>query len=148
MKRNEIGPALRDYRNAKKLTLKQVAEITGLSVSGLSDTEQGRNPATWETLEKLGKVYDFFPEIVLFGREYDETSIKELIAGIADLRTVFFKACPASYDDHRFMEMMGSPECVIGYVSEYLARIAKGLEHISQLQHEHRKANKPISFEE
>lgn len=147
MRRDEIGNTLQQYRRARKLTLKQVSEMTGLSISGISDTEQGRNTATWETLERLGKVYDFTPEIVLFGREYDETSLNELIAGIADMRSVFFKACPASYQDHRFMEMMGSPECVIGYVTEYLARIGKGLEHITELQNEHRKANKPISFE-
>ena len=53
----DLGPRLRRIRTARDLTLAQVAEDTGLSVSTLSRLESGGRRATLELLLPLARVY-------------------------------------------------------------------------------------------
>lgn len=51
----QLGERLRQLR--RPLTLKDVAALTGLSVSYLSDIERGRTEPTLRTLVKLAKLH-------------------------------------------------------------------------------------------
>lgn len=53
-----LGIRLRALRKSQGLTLADVAAVTGLSVSFLSDVERGRGRPSIETLQKLAKLYD------------------------------------------------------------------------------------------
>jgi transcriptional regulator with XRE-family HTH domain len=53
----DLGPRLRRLRTARDLTLAQVGEETGLSVSTLSRLESGGRRATLELLLPLARVY-------------------------------------------------------------------------------------------
>ena len=48
-----VGGRLRERRNASGLTLKQLANRTGLSVSLISQIELGKSAASMSTLHKL-----------------------------------------------------------------------------------------------
>ena len=49
----EVGRRLRERRTAQQLTLKQLANRTGLSVSLISQIELGKSAASMSTLHKL-----------------------------------------------------------------------------------------------
>ena len=50
----EIGRRIRTQRHAAELTLKQLANRTGLSVSLISQIELGKSAASMSTMHKLG----------------------------------------------------------------------------------------------
>lgn len=53
-----IGERLRVLRRARSLTLRSLAERTGLSVALLSQIENGKTDPSVETLRKLAKVFE------------------------------------------------------------------------------------------
>lgn len=53
-----LGDRLRELRSARGLTLRQLAEETGLSAGLLSQLENGRTDPSVETLRRLAKVFD------------------------------------------------------------------------------------------
>ncbi|WP_156254130.1 helix-turn-helix domain-containing protein [Pseudactinotalea terrae] len=53
-----LGDRLRDLRSARGLTLRQLADATGLSAGMLSQLENGRTEPSIETLRRLAKVFD------------------------------------------------------------------------------------------
>ncbi|SEE81723.1 cupin domain-containing protein [Ruania alba] len=53
-----IGDRLRVLRRARSLTLRSLAERTGLSVALLSQIENGKTDPSVETLRKLAKVFE------------------------------------------------------------------------------------------
>lgn len=80
----EIGEKLRTLRNEKDYTLKQLAVLTGISISFISDIENGRRIPSLPNLEKLARVlgvslYDFHGTNVVssvnYGRDNDEKVI-------------------------------------------------------------------------
>lgn len=52
-----LGDRLRDLRSARGLTLRQLADETGLSAGLLSQLENGRTDPSIETLRRLAKVF-------------------------------------------------------------------------------------------
>lgn len=48
-----IGKNIRNLRNEKKLSLRALAELAGISKSTLSDTENGNNNTSVNTLQKI-----------------------------------------------------------------------------------------------
>ena len=50
---SEVGSRIRERRHASSLTLKQLANRTGLSVSLISQIELGKSAASMSTLHKL-----------------------------------------------------------------------------------------------
>ena len=64
----EVGRRIREKRHAQPLTLKQLANRTGLSVSLISQIELGKSAASMSTLHKLstalGVPMTFFFETV------------------------------------------------------------------------------------
>lgn len=54
---DSIGPELRRIRKEAGMTLKQVCECSGVSVSFLSDLELGKADPSLATLRKLSRTY-------------------------------------------------------------------------------------------
>lgn len=83
----ELHERLRQVRNERKMTLLQVREETGLSVSYLSDLERGRtsNPS-FDILERLAKCYGMTLVDLLSGLdEQGESTPAALAPGLAIL---------------------------------------------------------------
>ncbi len=49
--------SIRTHRKRKEMTLAQVAEQTGLSISSLSDLERGRTDPSLSTLRRIAECY-------------------------------------------------------------------------------------------
>lgn len=65
----KVGGELRRLRKNSRLTLVEIGEKTGLSVSFLSDIERGRTKPSLDTLEKLAAVYQVNVNDILKGAE-------------------------------------------------------------------------------
>lgn len=77
---------LRELRTGRDLTLKNLAETTGLSVSYLSDIERGRTNPSLKTVEALADALDVSVQILLTGVEFiEETSHDDLPEGLKEL---------------------------------------------------------------
>ncbi|MDR5683797.1 MAG: helix-turn-helix transcriptional regulator [Armatimonadota bacterium] len=77
---------LREVRRHRGLTLVDVREKTGLSVSYLSDLERGRSNPSFETLERLARAYDMSVLDLLSGvEEAGEATPEGLPPGLAEL---------------------------------------------------------------
>lgn len=66
----KLGSKLRRFRKSRRLTLANVGEETGLSVSFLSDVERGRTKPSLDTLEKLADFYGVSVNEVLLDTEF------------------------------------------------------------------------------
>lgn len=53
----DIAQVIRDLRTKKGLTLAQFAEMVGMSLSYISDLEQGRAKGTLDTWQKIGGAF-------------------------------------------------------------------------------------------
>lgn len=58
---------LREARKRKGLTLKQVGDMLGISESTLSQYENGKREASYETMLKLGELYNCSVDYLLRG---------------------------------------------------------------------------------
>lgn len=61
--RESIGGLMRDIRKRRKMTLEQLSELTGISVSSLSRIENTRLGMTIEKVEKLADALGVVPEM-------------------------------------------------------------------------------------
>lgn len=61
----EIGPKIRYLRKKNNYTLKELAEKTGLSISFISDIENGRRKPSIDNLNKLSKALGASVDILL-----------------------------------------------------------------------------------
>lgn len=69
----DIGFAIRDLRRGQSITLKEVAEKTGLSVSQLSSLETGRRKVSMDALKSIAAAIDIpVPVIVYWGSQPGE----------------------------------------------------------------------------
>ncbi|WP_277586265.1 helix-turn-helix domain-containing protein [Psychrobacillus antarcticus] len=67
MSSHSIGKILKEFRKERKLTLKELAEQTNVSISFLSQVERGKSSVTLESLKKIADALKvnptvFFPE--------------------------------------------------------------------------------------
>lgn len=63
MTSNSIGKILKQLRKERKLTLKNLAELTGVSISFLSQVERGKSSVTLESLKKIADALKVNPTI-------------------------------------------------------------------------------------
>lgn len=64
---NDLGEILKERRKSKKLTLKQVADLSGVSMSHLARIERGERFPSGRILRKLAKAEPLgFTEVELF----------------------------------------------------------------------------------
>lgn len=58
-----VGEQLKKIRKEKKMTLKDLAEGAGVSISFLSQVERGKSSVTLESLRKIAEVLDVNPSL-------------------------------------------------------------------------------------
>lgn len=63
MSSNSIGQILKELRKERKLTLKNLAELTDVSISFLSQVERGKSSVTLESLKKIADALKVNPTI-------------------------------------------------------------------------------------
>ncbi len=109
-----VGENLKRIRKTKKMTLKQLEEITGITNSYISAIENGRkkNPST-EILEKLAKalnvnVVDFYDKPVLTDRDKKDIN-KDLNEVMQEFRdgtdgTAYYNGIPLEESDLDLIE--------------------------------------------
>ena len=109
-----IGEKLKKIRKAKKITLKQLEKITGISNSYISDLENGRrvNPSI-EKLEKLAKaldvnVVDFYDKPTLTDKDKKAIN-KDLSEVMQEFRdgtdgTAYYNGVPLEENDLDLIE--------------------------------------------
>lgn len=62
----DIGHRLAEARHLKKLTQEDLSELTGVSISGISRIETGKNSVTLDTLLKFCDVLGVGPDFLLY----------------------------------------------------------------------------------
>ncbi len=109
-----VGENLKRIRKTKKMTLKQLEEITGITNSYISAIENGRkkNPST-EILEKLAKaldvnVVDFYDKPVLTDKDKKDIN-KDLNEVMQEFRdgtdgTAYYNGIPLEESDLDLIE--------------------------------------------
>jgi len=65
-----LGQRIRELRNIRDETLKDISNSTGLSVSYLSDIERGRTNPSLQSLETLARHFDISVTDLLAGVEF------------------------------------------------------------------------------
>src|SRR5699024_2178113 len=87
-----LGVKIKQLRKNKKLTLKQISEKTGLSISFLSQLEHGKTSATLESLKKISEALGVNPSYFFSASEDNTYSnvIKNTIATPSVMKTNFF----------------------------------------------------------
>lgn len=81
-----LGQRIRELRNLKGETLKDISTSTDLSVSYLSDIERGRTNPSLQSLETLARHFDLSVTDLLAGVEFAGTlSESALPPGLGDL---------------------------------------------------------------
>ncbi|WP_119072001.1 helix-turn-helix domain-containing protein [Aggregatilinea lenta] len=82
----KLHARLKEVRMARDLTLKALAERSGLSISYLSDIERGRTTPSLSTLESLATALEMTVIDFLTGVDFaGETTSASLPPGLADL---------------------------------------------------------------
>lgn len=76
MKPGVMGITLKNIRKERKLTLKELAEQTGVSISFLSQVERGKSSVTLESLKKIADALGVNPSI--FFAEDTEQDVLDL----------------------------------------------------------------------
>src|SRR5687768_12493222 len=81
-----LGQRIRELRNLRGETLKDISTHTDLSVSYLSDIERGRTNPSLQSLETLAKHFDLSVTDLLAGVEFAGTLSESALApGLGDL---------------------------------------------------------------
>jgi len=82
----QLKDRLRELRKSNKLTLRNLAEATGLSVSYMSDIERGRTSPSLKTLEALAEALGVSVTVLLTGVETVNTvDVSNLPPGLSEL---------------------------------------------------------------
>lgn len=82
----QLKDHLRELRKSNKLTLRNLAEATGLSVSYMSDIERGRTSPSLKTLEALAEALGVSVTVLLTGVETVNTvDVSNLPLGLSEL---------------------------------------------------------------
>jgi transcriptional regulator with XRE-family HTH domain len=80
-----LSDRLREIRIHRELKLTQVAKITGLSISFLSDLELGRGTPSLDTLSKLAECYNVSMSDIMQNVDGWQKTNARLAPGIGDL---------------------------------------------------------------
>ena len=86
---NTIGNHIRSIRKSKDLTIKQLSEISDISIPFLSDIERDVVNPSFKTLKAIAKGLDTaLPELVNFNDELNNRLLQENIRLRAMLRKI------------------------------------------------------------
>lgn len=75
---NSIGHILKKLRKERKLTLKDLAEQTGVSISFLSQVERGKSSVTLESLRKIADALNVDPSVFFSESEEQGERVERL----------------------------------------------------------------------
>ena len=70
---SDIGDRIGDLRRARDLSLRQLAEVSGISHNQIHKYEKGISVPSRDTVVALAKVFNVKPTWLLFGRDLDAT---------------------------------------------------------------------------
>lgn len=70
---SEIGDRIGDLRRARDLSLRQLAEVSGISHNQIHKYEKGISVPNRDTVVALARVFNVKPTWLLFGRDIDAT---------------------------------------------------------------------------
>ncbi|PSL41611.1 XRE family transcriptional regulator [Planomicrobium soli] len=86
MAQDSMGVILKNLRKERKLTLKALAEQTGVSISFLSQVERGKSSATLESLRRFADALDVNPGVFFEdGIEQDKLAERKTFFHYKDL---------------------------------------------------------------
>lgn len=98
----KIGEKIKNLRKIRNMSLRELAQITGLSKTTLSDLEKDMKNPSLETLEKIALAFEITPAELLRETETSEDLMKsakdsgsEILAGLSksgDLLKVLYRA--------------------------------------------------------
>ena len=113
--RQEIGDVLRDFRQRKGQTLRQVAARANMALGYLSEVERGQKEASSEVLASLAEALDV-PVSMILREVSDRLAVLE---GIPDALPVGFGA-RANYGDvelHKFDAFLATNRLAAGHTT-------------------------------
>lgn len=64
MTRNELADRLRRERAGKRLSLREVAKLTGIGLGSLSEIERGKRNLSYDTARELLRFYGFDIQVI------------------------------------------------------------------------------------
>ncbi len=93
MEINGMGDRLRSLRTNKKLSLKQISERLGISVSVLSEYELGVKSPSYKNLAKLARMYHVSCDYLIGSGEFPALDVSGLtdqeVGALAELVSLF-----------------------------------------------------------
>jgi XRE family transcriptional regulator, regulator of sulfur utilization len=98
MQQGLMGATLKNLRKERKLTLKALAEQTGVSISFLSQVEHGKSSVTLESLKKIADALNVSPSLF-----FTETTLDGLSDG---LERFFYKDLSNGVTDASFSPIL------------------------------------------
>ncbi|WP_225217817.1 helix-turn-helix domain-containing protein [Sporosarcina gallistercoris] len=103
---HSIGERIRVIRKENKMTLKEVADRTGFSISFLSQLERGKSNATLESLKKLSLALNVSPAI--FFDEGNAQANNEASSETEKLNhhNIMYKSLHHSLEDYAFQPLL------------------------------------------
>lgn len=88
-----MGDKLRSLRTSKKLSLKQVSERLGISVSALSEYELDAKSPSYKNLAKLARLYHVSCDYLIGSGEFTALDVSGLtdqeVSALAELVSLF-----------------------------------------------------------
>ena len=81
----DISRRLKEYRNFKHLTQKEVANILHIPHSAVSDFENGKREITVSELSLLSQLYGRSVEEIISGKKYDYYNIANIARLLTEL---------------------------------------------------------------
>lgn len=82
----EIGDRIAQLRRARDLSLRQLAEVSGISHNQIHKYEKGISVPNRDTVVALAKIFNVKPTWLLFGRDIDATELDSIQESFDALR--------------------------------------------------------------
>lgn len=108
----KIGQTIKKYRKQKGLTLKELSELTGISISFLSDIERGRRNPSIENAVIIAKALSFDASIILPN----------------DVKSILKESYSSSLHEEIKVSNIELNEKDKKEIDDYIAEIEKGIE--------------------
>jgi len=82
MNKEKFGELIRKLRKAKKLTLRELADIVQVSYVNIAHIENGRSGASRKVIQKLAKALDYDVDILLAAADEIGEDVEKIIRKI------------------------------------------------------------------
>ena len=164
MSSNSVGTILKTLRKERKLTLKDLAEQTNVSISFLSQVEHGKSSVTLESLKKIADALKVNPTVFFSDDSWkDDLEIirqqfyyQDLSCGIRDASytPILVTLQPGenegnafSHGGHEFLLVLeGTLTVVVGEKKQELSEQQSIMFDANQTHYWYNLTNKPVRF--